>query len=253
MTTLPCASCHQLLPTEAFSPDARVPRGRQARCKACRSSEARARRLSQSEVEEPEARDGRACTGCGELRPWDHFHLDASLSDGHRSRCRDCRSEERLVHAPPGPVLPASLLICSGCDQTLPLEDFRADARRRNGHLPLCKICIASARAEARGVERAARASERVEALVDGLQTCEACHQALPLTDFRKHATSVTGYTRICSPCLSARQSERALENADPLDRTIWALRDRAKARDEEIRSTVRAGTEPPPRSPRSG
>lgn len=245
---LDCAACHQLLPAEAFSPDARVPRGRQARCKACRSSEARARRISQVEVEEPEARDGRVCTGCGELRPWDHFHLDASLSDGRRSRCRNCRSEERLVHAPPGPVLPASLLVCSGCDQTLPLEDFRADARRRNGHLPRCKACIASARAEARGVERAARAAERVEALVDGLQTCEACCQPLPLTAFRAHATSVTGYTRICSPCLSARQSARALENADPLDRTIRALREKAKERDRSVRESISSGSGGPRR-----
>lgn len=241
---LDCSSCHQLLPPDAFSPDARVPRGRQARCKECRSAQARARRKEQApEVEEAEPRDGRVCTGCGELRPWDDFHLDAHLPEGHRARCRDCRSEERLVHAPPGPVLPASMLACSGCRQTLPLEAFRVDARRRNGHLPRCRSCIASERAEARGEERAARAAELVEALAGGVQACSACRQSLPLSDFRKHATSITGYTRICSPCLSARQSERALENADPLDRTIRALRVQARERDEAVREAISAGS----------
>lgn len=241
---LVCASCHQLLPPEAFSPDARVPRGRQARCKECRSFQARARRQEQApEAEDPVSCDGRVCTGCGQLRPWDAFHLDAHTPEGHRARCMDCRSEERLVPVPPGPILPASHLVCSGCHQILPLEDFRSDTRRRNGHLPRCRSCIAASRAEARGVERAQRAVEAREQLVNGVQRCDACAQELPLASFRKHATAITGYTRICSPCLSARQSERALENADPLDRTIRSLREKAKVRDHEVREAIRSGS----------
>ena len=260
MSVLPCAGCDQLLPVEAFSPDARVPRGRQARCRACRSADARARRQASGEDEEGvlvevDGVPGRTCTGCSTFRPWIDFHEDAHVPEGHRARCVYCRSEERLVAVEAGPILPASLLTCTRCSETHPVEAFRVDARRRNGHAPRCKACDAATRAELRSAARGARVADLEVLRASGAeeQVCEACQASLPLPAFRKHAHSLTGYTRTCSVCLSTREAERAQANADPMDRTIWALRDRAKARDEEIRSTVRAGTEPPPRSPRSG
>ena len=260
MTTLSCAGCDQLLPVEAFSPDARVPRGRQARCRVCRSADARARRQASGNDEEGVLLEvdgvaGRTCTGCATFRPWIDFHADAQMPEGHRARCVYCRSEERLVAVEAGPILPASLLTCTRCSETHPVEAFRVDTRRRNGHAPRCKACEAAARAELRNAGREARVADlnALRASSGDEQMCEACQASLPLPAFRKHVRSLTGYTRICSACLSARETERARVNADPLDRTIWALRDRARARDEEIRTTVRAATEPPQRSPRSG
>ena len=260
MTTLSCAGCDQLLPAEAFSPDARVPRGRQARCKVCRSADARARRRASGEDEEGvlvevDGVAGRTCTGCATFRPWIDFHEDAHAAEGHRARCVYCRSEERLVEVGSGPILPASLLTCTLCSETHPVEAFRVDTRRRNGHAPRCKACEAGARAELRSAARGARVADLEVLRASGAeeQVCEACRVSLPLPAFRKHVRSLTGYTRTCSACLSTRESERALANADPLDRTIRALRERAQGRDAEIRSMVRAATELPPRSPRSG
>ena len=260
MSALPCSGCDQLLPVEAFSPDARVPRGRQARCRACRSADARARRQASGEDEEGvlvevDGVPGRTCTGCATFRPWVDFHADTHVPEGHRARCVYCRSEERLVAVEAGPILPASLLTCTRCDETHPVEAFRVDARRRNGRAPRCKACEASVRAELRGAARDVRVADLEVLRTSGAdaQMCEVCHVSLPFPAFRKHVRSLTGYTRTCSACLSAREVERAQANADPMDLTIRALRDRARERDEEIRTMVRAATELPPRSPRSG
>jgi len=246
MSGLSCAGCDQLLPVEAFSPDPRVPRGRQARCKVCRSADARARRQASGEVEaDAEVATGRICTGCATFRPWIDFHADTQMPEGHRARCVYCRSEERLVVVEPGPILPASLLTCTGCAETHPLEAFRVDTRRRNGHAPRCKACEAAARAELRNAGREARVADlnALRASSGDEQVCEACQVSLPLPAFRKHVRSLTGYTRTCAACLSSRESERARVNADPLDQTIRALREKAKLRDAEIRASVRSGT----------
>ena len=232
---LGCIGCNRNLPVASFSPDPRVPRGCQARCKECRSLEARRRRAAQNPVEPVSVvnLDGRVCSDCGQFRPWADFHLDVKGAEGHRARCCDCRAEARFVHVQ-GPILPASLLTCTRCEETLPLELFRVDVRRRNGHAPRCRACEALSRAEA-------RTEAPILAAAEGHQICLVCRVELPYASFRRHAHALTGYTRTCSACLSAQERTRSLEAADPLDRTIWELRERARAKDEEARAAVSA------------
>lgn len=46
---------------------------------------------------EDENTNQKKCSGCGELLDMDAFCNDANMSDGKKSRCRDCMAKDRLT------------------------------------------------------------------------------------------------------------------------------------------------------------
>lgn len=227
---LSCTSCQRSLPEELFSPDPRVPRGRQSHCRDCRSRRARDARSSEHA---PTVKEGvRTCSACGKERPLEDFHLDAGAATGHRARCKACRTSRKHEH-----LEIATELACSRCGTSKPLVEFRVDSRRKNGHAPSCRSCEATAKAEARaGLSDRQRNAGDVP---DGFRRCVACDVILPLEDFRQHIRGDLGRTRSCCSCLAKKERERSQRLMDPLDFKMRQLRERAAQRDEDTRIRI--------------
>lgn len=92
------------------------------------------------------------CTRCLITKPFDQFSTTARSKDGHYSRCKECRSRDRVESiAKNNPnykplvkkyeVAKEGYKICRWCREEKPLEEFGKAWYRKDGRLGHCKKC----------------------------------------------------------------------------------------------------------------
>ena len=93
-------------------------------------------------VTEQEVPPTKRCTKCGEEKPLDAFHRDASSPDGHKRWCKTCNnaaSREYYARKKEGPdiVKPPKwvALTCETCGKEMHYRRSEIESRRRRGVL----------------------------------------------------------------------------------------------------------------------
>lgn len=75
--------------------------------------------------------------------------------------------------------------VCSTCGESLPLDEFYTDSRKRDGHQARCKGCWNDIRAARRGgTESVARRALRAQVTPGTTKVCFRCSRVLPLAAF---------------------------------------------------------------------
>ncbi|WP_436841063.1 endonuclease VII domain-containing protein [Streptomyces bobili] len=92
-----CVRCGEAKPYAAFAGGRSDSDGLQRHCRGCASDCHRTRQQSVGRKVRPAAEvpEGhRLCLGGTEVKPWSHWHRNATASDGLSTRCKACRAAE---------------------------------------------------------------------------------------------------------------------------------------------------------------
>jgi hypothetical protein len=82
----------------------------------------------------------KVCSKCGELKSIDEFSVKKDASDGHESKCKECRKkydEERKKQ----PKRNVAHKVCSKCGKLKSIDEFHANKSTSDGHESKCKEC----------------------------------------------------------------------------------------------------------------
>lgn len=86
---------------------------------------------------------------------------------------------------------------CTACHQILPITDFAADKRRKDGVRPQCKSCQ-----EKLAAEKKDEPTEQPPLLE---KTCKHCQQTKPITEFIHDKHHKDGHLHLCKDCVKAK------------------------------------------------
>ncbi|MEV8035073.1 endonuclease domain-containing protein [Streptomyces sp. NBC_00358] len=94
-----CTGCRRDLPLEAFASDRNRRDGLQPRCRECVAKYSAAHYRHRREAMGKPVREKvdvpaghKLCRTCGEVKPHDEWHRNATASDGLSTRCKACRA-----------------------------------------------------------------------------------------------------------------------------------------------------------------
>ncbi|MET7691131.1 endonuclease VII domain-containing protein [Streptomyces sp. NPDC005483] len=90
-----CSRCREAKPRAAFASNKSARDGLQAYCRECWSVYHQARQLAKGKnirprVKTPEGH--KLCRGCGEIKPHNEWHRNATASDGLATCCKTCKA-----------------------------------------------------------------------------------------------------------------------------------------------------------------
>ncbi len=187
-----CSSCGCDLDVDAFSVDARVPRGRASSCKGCRAAKKRSGGAQGSDVVEPRAQTPRAPAPLRAPRVDGAAALDIAVA-AHRSA-------EALLEADEQAVMVAGAAYLESCDPILAAEFALAcDAGKAMALQSRCDLL--AAQGEVR------RAVARVAPCDDvGMRRCTCCARLLPVSHFAPYARGLGGLASACSSCVTVQR-----------------------------------------------
>ncbi|MEV6398832.1 endonuclease domain-containing protein [Streptomyces sp. NPDC051907] len=89
-----CSRCGEWRPRAAFASNRSTRDGLQAYCRECWAEYHQARQLAKGRKVRPRVpvpAGYKFCHGCGETKPHEEWHRNASASDGLSTRCKACR------------------------------------------------------------------------------------------------------------------------------------------------------------------
>lgn len=91
------------------------------------------------------------CSKCGEEKPLDGFHRDATRPDGRKGDCKECRTEymrslrasrtRKRVAMQRAMLESSTTKTCIKCQRELPHSDFWGNTKTRDGLRGSCKAC----------------------------------------------------------------------------------------------------------------
>jgi len=134
-----CVKCGEIKDLDQFHKWKRSKDGHRAQCKQCRNTE------KWELSHDPNiSSSSKYCTKCHEIKSIDSFDPRPSGKPGYRSQCNDCRNAyNRARYIPKVKDLPPDgYKRCSRCNLLLPLSDFFAASRNKDGLRYECKSCI---------------------------------------------------------------------------------------------------------------
>lgn len=125
------------------------------------------------------------------------------------------RAEDDMMRVP-GQVVVDGKKPCSVCRRVLDVSEFGKSSSSPTGLAHACKACV-KAKRDAKHVP-----VPRTTAIlaVDGKKPCHTCKRLLPVTEFHKHAATVSGLASNCKECVAEAFKERYV----PVPRTTAIL-----------------------------
>lgn len=84
----------------------------------------------------------KVCAKCKKEKPLGEFHKRKRSKDGHKSRCKICRSEDAKGINPliPTPINPG-FRTCFTCKEEKKVSEFHVSKHHKDGYKPYCKEC----------------------------------------------------------------------------------------------------------------
>jgi|GEM_PF-1073844 len=134
MNTKECTRCKQILPVDMFYRNKNSKDSLTSRCKKCHAEASGYNYTPKEEWKEGH----RACTKCGEIKPFSEFNKSKKGRFGLDSKCRQCKST-----AKPQPQPREGHQFCTGCGEEKPFtaEYFRRTKKTKSGLYSQCRVC----------------------------------------------------------------------------------------------------------------
>lgn len=157
--------------------------------------------------------DSKACTKCGQVKPFGAFSKKADSADGLQFWCKVCKADaQRAARKTAVPKQRSSSdKTCSTCKTSKPASEFSYCAVAADGLQAQCRACKAEAhrRNYAPKPRKPARVKPPRDVKVkptypEGHKRCPKCTEVRPVEDFNKNRGRVDGLNVWCKPCKSA-------------------------------------------------
>lgn len=145
--------------------------------------------------------DGRACTLCGVLKPFNCFWMRKKLNIPY-AQCIDCMKAVREKrYQGMGSIDPNQKKICPSCNESKTLKDFPKNKNSPLGYLNICKMCF-SLRNKLRVYSLT---KDELDSIIDRQKgLCDLCE--LPFKDSRDmhvdHDHRCCDYEGSCGKCV---------------------------------------------------
>lgn len=159
--------------------------------------------------------ENRRCPSCQQVKPVDAFYKNKQKASGLAVYCKDCMEQKRQQkvreyvdrNEAEGPS-DLTEKRCGGCQQTLPIEQFWKDKRRKDGYRVYCKRCFIDKTAP----DRARFLAKSIDKAATGVVTekaCSVCKRTLPLYEYPKSNSHAYGVNPKCRECWGKREQDR--------------------------------------------
>lgn len=116
----------------------------------------------------------------------------------------------------PGQVVVDGKKPCSVCKQVLDVSAFGKSSASPTGLAHACKICVKTKRDE----KHVPVPRTTAILVIDGKKPCHTCKQLLPVSEFHKKASTVSGLESNCKACVAKKFRDRYV----PVPRTTAIL-----------------------------
>ncbi len=182
-----CRVCGLDLPLDNFRPHRYT-------CRRCTS-------IAEGHVPREELPEGmRRCITCHTLYPTSDqfFFHDKNRLYGLSYECKQCITQR--TSRPRSAYTPILIKRCRVCNMELPIDEFRRNGRRKDGHDTLCKTC--------RSIQRGHNPMPRAHA---GMKRCSKCRAEKPATKEFYCTSARQGFIQPCKDCMRIyRQQHKA-------------------------------------------
>lgn len=204
-----CPGCKQTLPTSAFYAYDALKDGWNNYCIDCSQ---RLRREYTGKWEKQRAVHTKTpatkkCNLCHRTMPIEKFYSNRLYKDGFTGTCIICeerRSQEYMQQWTEESTTIPKEKQCQGCNKTLPLDQFRRNKRKKDGHDYLCKDCtkLAQEKYSLRwSKERESKNKDDFNLFPTFEKTCCVCHETKPLAMFYERKNAKDGHNASCKKC----------------------------------------------------
>ena len=147
----------------------------------------------------------KVCTKCGMEKPLDEFYKTKTSKDGYRGTCISCFSENSKTNFEKIRKIPIEerdipeFKICKKCGIIKPINEFRKDKLKKDGHQSHCKICEFKIQKKYREENKD---KPRKKIIKIEYKVCKKCGIEKPVNDFYGASNTNDGYRTRCKECI---------------------------------------------------
>ena len=181
-----CTVCKETKILEEYYKRTENADGFESKCKSCTNRI----KLDQRKKNREALLQGasKKCKKCKVVKPVTLFRAHPTSGDGYANACLECTQPEAPVDKP--------TKTCSLCHESKLREEFNNCRTAVDGLFGYCKSCTKLKNAQYKAKTRQTRPTEPLTE-----QVCKRCEQTKPISSFKAHSQSLTGYGKICVEC----------------------------------------------------
>lgn len=206
-----CRGCHRFKPISEYNISINYKDGFHSHCKSCviKKTEELKQRWKKERKNIPPPKE-KLCTQCYHVFPISHFCSNIRSKDGFDHTCKDCLKSRRTTYSnrwmkERKVKPPKQEKTCPGCQKTLPISEFYAHKKLKDGLNNYCRKCTKRMRQEYMDTWEKQRKTTKK---TPETKECILCHRHLPLKKFYKNRIYKDGYSSSCIKCEKQRSRE---------------------------------------------
>jgi len=205
-----CIHCHQTRPIQNFYKNRQWKDGYSSVCIVCEEKRKQdyIQQWSAQRTTSQERPTKKRCIACHRILPASSFHSNKRKKDGLTSKCKDCeektmrrnivhwQAERRNQKEDTFSLFPSFEKKCVTCHRLLPMSEFYAVSRRKDGLSSYCMECSLNMAKQSRKKRKAT-----LTPVIPAEKLCSKCRQILPSAAFTINNDKKDGLDPVCRDC----------------------------------------------------